>query len=118
MKRSDEMSKEETFDLFNNTISGDCFDCPVEIKTFCKKINNGFNLYGCADVVKKYLFDEVQTKTVSRWQTIKSDEGLIKMQRDYRGMCNGRGCSGCLYSSSTNDCFVDYLSEKIEVEDE
>lgn len=118
MKRSDKMSKEEVFDFFNKIISGDCDGCPI--KPFCERINENEN-YSCLEAARKYLFDEVPKKTVSRWQTIKSDEDFIKLYRGQDMGCVGHSCSGCPYSAAVSgydDCVMAYFLEKIEGEDD
>lgn len=114
MKRYERMTKEEIIEKYK-ACCGYCRECPLyEIKTAeCK-----YSGCDCTEAMADYLNEEIKLKTVSRWQTIKSDEDLWKMRQDFHGMCNGTRCDDCSYVGCGKvGCFINYLFEKIEVED-
>lgn len=112
MKRYERMTKEEIIEAFKSTEW--CNTCMFRnSKNECTREDKG-----CCEAMRDYLNEEIKLKTVSRWQVIKSDEDMKKMQQDFREMCRKHKCDDCFYAGDgITACFVNYLLEKNEVEE-
>ena len=109
---------QNTVEGLNRILSVGCRDIP-------DKYGKNVTEHGCARRITcskckaERLFTEVPTKTVSRWETIKSDADVEKIKTDW--ISNGDECDACGYTGekSLRDCiacFVNHLTEKVEVE--
>lgn len=109
MKRYERMSKEAIMEAFKTTNS--CSTC-----MFHNSVTHACTAgKDCCDAVAAYLNEEI--KAVSRWQTIKSDDDLVKMSAELTGWCANHECAKCVYRSTNHSCLMSYLLEKIEVEE-
>lgn len=111
MKRYERMTKEEIVEFAGNCHTRGCEGCPaLDVD----------GLFGTC--MKKYLEQEIQM--VPRYSTIKSDEDMEKVVEGYKSFCDSRNeCGNCKIYAKRNDamtymCFVEYLKEQIETEEE
>lgn len=99
-----------------------CEDIPDvfgEEKRRSDKCLNGF--FSCDECKAKRLFAEVPTKKVKRWKTIKSNEDVVKLLKEFKEFCGElESCHDCLLNNAEESkagCFTKYLCEEIEVEE-
>ena len=87
----------------------------------CKKcpayggFNDSTSFFKCCAT---YLKTEVSMK--KRWQTIKSDEDLMQMRKEFLDFCRSKTCRECEFGETkiSEDCFCLYLCQEVEVPNE
>ena len=94
MKRIEKMSKEEISKVLTDAFAS-CEKCPVYNKSCTGCCTNAC----CCGKLNMWLNEEI--KVLSRWQTCKTDEDLIRLHTEW--------------SSYSSVSFFDFLLEKIEV---
>lgn len=105
----------------------DCSDIPDEIGM--RQRNNKKSCpegKTCLECKTERLFAEIKIKTVKRWETIKSDEKLFNVFKDFETVCSHLNCSMCRFDRCDYHnllitrpliCLHTYLMEEIEVEE-
>lgn len=115
MKRYEKMSKEEIIDVMGNSFD-DCRTCPLlDGEGGCSK-----SWASCGMSLREYLSEEIKTKKVHRYETIKCPEDLDRLRGGFISICENISCTDCIYSGYQGigavGCFTVYLNEEIEVE--
>lgn len=117
MKRYERMSREEIISVYNSVLNGDCGECHA--RNWCNDITTKFT---CAELMAEWMNKEIKMKKAHRYELIKSPEDVDKLQKEFKCACDNSGCRRCKYYNdnevTTASCFVNFLKEEIEVEDE
>lgn len=116
-KRYQTMSAEEVMKSYDAI--GHCDVCPVTNR--CK-----LDTKTCRKEVHDWLNEYMPTRTVMRFNTVKSQKDLYEEFVNFKNACEHTyDCTTCKYVESIKvgdrkyrNCFCNYLSEKIEVIDE